>query len=120
MGEWLAWLPTVSLLSRSTDVSNGFGPGTSRRCRARVIHRRGRGWFCAGLLAFPAGYWATLKCTGLFVSGVSVGVATGVPGAVGSARPLAVRAASVARRVGSKPDQASAPPALSTLVARGL
>ena len=57
MGEWLAWLPTVSLLSRSTDVSNGFGPGTSRRCRARVFYRRGRGWFCAGLLAFPAGYW---------------------------------------------------------------
>ena len=84
MGEWLAWRPTVSLLSRSTEIAKYFGPGTSRRCRARVIHRRGRGWFCAGLLAFPAGYWATLKCTGLFVSGVSVGVATGVPSAVGS------------------------------------
>ncbi|WP_448750398.1 hypothetical protein [Actinomyces sp.] len=33
---------------------------------------------------------------------------------------LAVRAASVARRVGSKPGQAAAPSALSSLVARGL
>ena len=34
--------------------------------------------------------------------------------------PLAIRAASVARRVGSKPGQAAAPSALSSLVARGL
>ena len=33
---------------------------------------------------------------------------------------LAVRAASVARRVGSKPGQAAAPSVLSSLVARGL
>ena len=33
---------------------------------------------------------------------------------------LAIRAASVARRVGSKPGQAAAPSALSSLVARGL
>ena len=33
--------------------------------------------------------------------------------------PLAVRAASFARRVGSKPDQAAAQPALSSQVARG-
>ena len=113
MGEWLAWLPTVSLLSRSTDVSNGFGPGTSRRCRARVFYRRGRGCF-AGVVAgcatgVPAG------CA----TGVPAGCATGVPSAVGPARPLAVRAASFARRVGSKPDQAAAQPALSSQVARG-
>ena len=137
MGEWLAWLPTVSLLSRSTDVSNGFGPGTSRRCRARVIHRRGRGWFCAGLLAFPAGYWATLKCTGLFVSGVSVGVATGVPSAVGSGCCLRRELCSACRleaRPGLGPvgalhtggawsvmnGQAAAPPALSTPAVHGV
>ena len=72
MGEWLAWLPTVSLLSRSTDVSNGFGPGTSRRCRARVFYRRGRGCF-AGVVAGCA-------------TGVPAGCATGVPSAVGPAR----------------------------------
>ena len=33
---------------------------------------------------------------------------------------LAIRAASIARRVGSKPGQAAAPSALSSLVARGL
>ena len=38
----------------------------------------------------------------------------------GFARLLAVRAASFARRVGSKPGQAAAPSALSSLVARGL
>ena len=139
MGEWLAWHPTVSLLSRSTDVSNGFGPGTSRRCRARVFYRRGRGWFCAGLLVFPAGYWATLKCTGLFVSGVSVGVATGVPSAVGSGCCLRRELCSAGRleaRPGrcpagalltggtwrvwcALPGQAAAPPALSSQVARG-
>ena len=79
MGEWLAWLPTVSLLSRSTDVSNGFGPGTSRRCRARVFYRRGRGCF-AGVVAGCA-------------TGVPAGCATGVPSAVGPARsPSAPRA----------------------------
>ena len=57
MGEWQALRPTVSLRCHSTDFSNGFGPGTSRRCRARVFYRRGRGRFCAALLAFPAGYW---------------------------------------------------------------
>ena len=72
MGEWLAWHPTVSLLSRSTDVSNGFGPGTSRRCRARVFYRRGR----VRTTGVPAG------CA----TGVPAGSATGVPGAVGPAR----------------------------------
>ena len=42
-------------------------------------------------------------------AGVSVGCVAGVPGAVGPARPLAVRAASFARRVGSKPGQALRP-----------
>ena len=37
MGEWPAWHPTVSLRCHSTDVTNGFGSGTSRRCRARVL-----------------------------------------------------------------------------------
>ena len=57
MGEWQALRPMVSLRCRSTEIAKYFGPGTSRRCRARVIHRRGRGWLCTGLLAFPAGYW---------------------------------------------------------------
>ena len=48
-----------------------------------------------------------------------VGCATGVPGAVGPARPHAVSAASFARRVGSKPGEAAAPPVPSTLAARG-
>ena len=56
--------PTVSLRCHSTDVTNGFGPGTSRRCRARVFYRRGRGR----------------------TTGVPAGCATGVPGAVGPAR----------------------------------
>ena len=34
MGEWPAWHPTVSLRCHSTDVTNGFGSGTSRRCGA--------------------------------------------------------------------------------------
>ena len=42
-------------------------------------------------------------------AGVSAGCATGVPGAVGPARPLTVRAASFARRVGSKPGQTLRP-----------
>ena len=28
MGEWQAWHPTVSRQSRSTDITDGFGPGT--------------------------------------------------------------------------------------------
>ena len=28
MGEWQAWHPTVSRPSRSTDITDGFGPGT--------------------------------------------------------------------------------------------
>ena len=51
-------------------------------------------------------------------TGVPADCATGVPGAVGPACPLTVRATSFARRVGSKPGQAAAPPAPSTLVAR--
>ena len=65
MGEWQALRPTVSLRCRSTEVSNGFGPGTSRRCRARVFYRRGRGCF-AGVVAGCA-------------TGVPAGCATGVP-----------------------------------------
>ena len=33
----------VSPRCRSTDTTCGCGPGTSRRCRARVVRRRGRG-----------------------------------------------------------------------------
>ena len=53
-------------------------------------------------------------------TGVPADCATGVPGAVGPACPLTVRATSFARRVGSKPGQAAAPPAPSILVARGV
>ena len=131
MGEWLAWLPTVSLLSRSTDVSNGFGPGTSRRCRARVFYRRGRGCF-AGVVAgcatgVPAG------CA----TGVPAGCATGVPSAVGPARRPR-RELRSARRLEARPGrgsagalhtggswsvvsgQAAAPPALSTPAVHGV
>ena len=80
---------------RSTDTTFGCGPGTSLRCRARVVRRRGR----ARTAAAPAG------CA----TGVPAGCATGVPGAVGPARPLAGRAASFVRRVGSKPGQAPRP-----------
>ena len=95
MGEWQALRPTVSLRCHSTDIAKHFGPGTSRRCRARVLYRRGRGCF-AGVPASCA-------------IGVPAGFAAGVPGAVGPARPLAVRAASVARRVVSRPGQALPP-----------
>ena len=123
MGEWLAWLPTVSLLSRSTDVSNGFGPGTSRRCRARVFYRRGRGCF-AGVVAGCA-------------TGVPAGCATGVPSAVGPARRPR-RELRSARRLEARPGrgsagalhtggswsvvsgQAAAPPALSTPAVHGV
>ena len=134
MGEWLAWLPTVSLLSRSTDVSNGFGPGTSRRCRARVFYRRGRGCF-AGVVAgcatgVPAG------CA----TGVPAGCATDVPSAVGPARRPR-RELRSARRLEARPGrgpagalltggawrvwcalpgQAAAPPALSTPAVHGV
>ena len=51
------------------------------------------------------------RCFCWLRTGVLAGCGTGVPGAVGPARPLTVRAASFARRVGSKPGQAAAPPA---------
>ena len=126
MGEWQALRPTVSLLSRSTDVSNGFGPGTSRRCRARVFYRRGRGCF-AGVVAGCA-------------TGVPAGCATGVPSAVGPARRPR-RELRSARRLEARPGrgpagalltggawrvwcalpgQAAAPPALSTPAVHGV
>ena len=43
MGEWPDSRPTVSPRCRSTDTTDGCGPDTSRRCRARVVRRRGRG-----------------------------------------------------------------------------
>ena len=141
MGEWLAWHPTVSLLSRSTDVSNGFGPGTSRRCRARVFYRRGRvrttGVPAGCATGVPAG-----SATGVpagSATGVPAGSATGVPGAVGPARRPRSELRS-ARRLEARPGrgpagalltggtwrvwcalpgQAAAPPALSSQVARG-
>ena len=129
MGEWQALRPTVSLRCHSTDIAKHFGPGTSRRCRARVLYRRGRGCFAGVAAGFGAGVavgCASGLVAGCFAGvpascaiGVPAGFAAGVPGAVGPARPLAVRAASFARRVGSKPGQALRPPAPSTLVARG-
>ena len=88
MGEWLALRPTVSLRCRSTEIAKYFGPGTSRRCRARVFYRRGRGCF-AGVVAgcatgVPAGC-ATGVPAGC-ATGVPAGCATGVPSAVGPAR----------------------------------
>ena len=123
MGEWQALRPTVSLRCRSTDVSNGFGPGTSRRCRARVFYRRGRGCF-AGVVAGCA-------------TGVPAGCATGVPSAVGPARRPR-RELRSARRLEARPGrgsagalhtggswsvvsgQAAAPPALSTPAVHGV
>ena len=58
------------------------------------------------------------RCSVGCATGVPADCATGIPGAVGPACPLTVRATSFARRVGSKPGQAAAPPAPSTLVAR--
>ena len=131
MGEWLAWLPTVSLRCRSTEIAKYFGPGTSRRCRARVFYRRGRGCF-AGVVAgcatgVPAG------CA----TGVPAGCATGVPSAVGPARRPR-RELRSARRLEARPGrgpagalltggawsvmngQAAAPPALSTPAVHGV
>ena len=93
--------------------------------------------FAPGCSRSRLGTGATLKCTELFVSGVSVGVATGVPSAVGSGCCLRRELCSACRleaRPGLGParalhtggawsvmnGQAAAPPALSTLVARGL
>ena len=68
------------------------GPEAQVRLRAFSCHR------CSCWLRHRCSCW--LRCW------VSAGCATGVPGAVGPARPLTVRAASFARRVVSKPGQA--------------
>jgi len=78
MGEWPAWHPTVSLRCHSTDVTNGFGSGTSRRCRARVLF--------GDVVAAPPAFLLAAPPVLRAPSG-----------------PPAVRATSFARRVGSKP-----------------
>ena len=129
MGEWQAWHPTVSRPSRSTDITDGFGPGTrwsagpesyidevvaaspmfrvpsgpparspsapraygsARRLEARpgpavpTAPSTPVAWVCR---EWP-GPAAALRHRGC-------GCVAGVPGAVGPARPLAVRAASL-------------------------
>ena len=117
MGEWQAWHPTVSRQSRSTDITDGFGPGTrwstgpesyidevvaaspGLLLAASPVFRvpsgpparsppAPRAYGSARRLEARPGPAAALRHRGC-------GCVAGVPGAVGPARPLAVRAASL-------------------------
>ncbi len=100
------------------------GPEAVFRLRAFSCHRcfcwlRHR---CSCWLRCRCFCWLCHRCSGRrrarpltgSTAGVSAGCATGVPGAVGPARPLTVRAASFARRVGSKPGPCGLAGALHT------
>ena len=153
MGEWQAWHPTVSRQSRSTDITDAFGPGTrwsagpesyidevvaaspvfrvptgpparspsapradgsARRLEARP-----------GPAVPPAPFTLVARvcrersCPAAVPGHRGRGCVTGVPGAVGPARPLAVRATSrwLGGRLEARPGPA-VPPEPFTLVAR--
>ena len=83
MGEWQAWHPTVSRPSRSTDMTDAFGPGTrwsagpessidevvagvpvSRAPPACSLCRRCSGWRCSGWLGCRCSCWLCHRCSG--------------------------------------------------------
>ena len=97
MGEWQAWHPTVSRQSRSTDITDGFGPGTR---------------WSAG----PESYIDEVVAAspGLLLAASPV---FRVPSGPPARSPPAPRAYGSARRLEARPGPAG-PPAPSTLVAR--
>ena len=97
MGEWQAWHPTVSRQSRSTDITDGFGPGTR---------------WSAG----PESYIDEVVAAspGLLLAASPV---FRVPSGPPARSPPAPRAYGSARRFEARPGPAG-PPAPSTLVAR--
>ena len=110
-------------MRRGSEAQMRLRAFSCHRCSCWLQHRCSCWRRCWGFC------WMCHRCSGCrrarlltgSTAGVSVGCATGVPGAVGPARPLTVRAASFARRVGSKPGQALRPrrrPPLWWLVVR--
>ena len=97
MGEWQAWHPTVSRQSRSTDITDGFGPGTR--------------WSTG-----PESYIDEVVAAspGLLLAASPV---FRVPSGPPARSPPAPRAYGSARRLEARPGPAG-PPAPSTLVAR--